>query len=208
MGKTRVKICGITTGQDAAACQALGVDYLGVIFAESPRRVTPEQALEIRRVVPGASLVGVFADADLGSVEEAARLSGLNAIQLHGRETPAYCRELLCRMGLPIIKALRLEDVAAPGTLASYDIASFFLFDLDKRNSKKNGGTASLWAEAARVGRESRRVFLAGGLRPSNVREAVEQTAAFCVDVCRGVEREPGVKDPDAVLRLMAEIGR
>lgn len=206
MADVRVKVCGITSPDDAVACHRLGADYLGVIFAESPRQVSLERAGEIRGAVPRACLVGVFANADPATVWDAAQLSGLNMIQLHGNESPDYCAILRGRTLLPIVKTFRQGELPDPTDLALYRTVKFFLLDLDKQDPNRDGGVAELWAEAARVGQRGYSVFLAGGLAPANVRAAVKQTAPFCVDVCRGVERAPGIKDIEAVRRFITEV--
>jgi phosphoribosylanthranilate isomerase len=205
---TRVKVCGITTAGDAAACLAAGADHLGVIFARSTRRVTAERAKEIREAVPDASLVGVFAGEAVDRVADVARAAGLDMIQLHGGESPIYCEALADSVSTPIMKVLGPGQVADPENLGRYRAVCFFLFDMDKRSSNGIGAMRRLWAEAARAARRGRRVFLAGGLTPLNVREAVHQTAPFGVDVCRGVEQAPGVKDIDALMRFIAEVRR
>ncbi len=204
----RVKVCGITTVSDAAACLAAGADHLGVIFARSTRRVAPERAKEIREAVPDASLVGVFAGETVDRVADVARVAGLDMIQLHGGESPAYCEAVADAVSTPIMKVLAPGHAADPEELGRYRTACFFLFDMDKRSSNGIGAMRKLWAQAARAARRGRRVFLAGGLTPLNVWEAVHQTAPYGVDVCRGVERAPGVKDVDALMRFIAEVRR
>ena len=229
MNETRVKVCGITSPEDAATCHALGADYLGVIFAASPRRVTRAQARDIRSVIPTARLVGVFRGDDLETVAQAAAFCRLDLIQLHGDESPAYCDALRARTSLPLVKTVLQGQTRAPEELAAYRAASFFLFDLrkgasggDRGNSNDDSNTDSntdsnadcdaiqrrLWAAAAQASRRGYRVFLAGRLAPANVRAAVAQTSPFCVDVCRGVEQAPGVKDAEAVQRFIKEARR
>ncbi len=205
---TRIKVCGITTVADARACHAAGVDYLGVIFAESARRITPERAREIRDAVPDIGLVGVFANEDVENVSDTARLSGLDLIQLHGAESPVYCDALAESVSTPVMKALWSGQIENAEALDPYRAPCFFLFDLDKSGSNGISAIRSLWGAAARAARSGRRVFLAGGLTPNNVHEAIRGTAVFGVDVCRGVEHSPGVKDIEAVMRFVAEVRR
>lgn len=201
--KTRVKICGITRPDDARHAVDQGADYIGVIFAESPRRVSAARAREIRDAVPDAVLVGVFVDAPIERVANTAEACGLDFIQLHGAESPEYCDALRARSGVPIIKAFRAGGIPGTETLARYGTTSYFLFDLDGR---ANGGTAGLWALAAERRRAGFRILVAGALTEGNVREAMQATGAFGVDVCRGVELSPGVKDPDAVTRFLSAV--
>jgi phosphoribosylanthranilate isomerase len=206
MTATKVKVCGITRPEDATACHVLGADYLGVIFAESPRRVSAGQAAEVRAVVPQARLVGVFATAALDEIVETARVASLDVIQLHGNESPAFCHTLHMRLGLPIIKALPLGRLPEPGSPEDCGAASFYLLDLEKGTAVHEEALRRLWAEAASAGRQGRAVFLAGALDPSNVRQAVDSTAPYGVDVCRGVEKAPGRKNLAAVREFIGEV--
>jgi len=222
MHETRVKVCGITSPEDAATCHALGADYLGVIFAASPRRVTPAQARGIRSAVPTAALVGVFRGDKLETVAQTAASCRLDLIQLHGDESPAYCDALRARTSLPLLKTILHGQIRGPEDLAAYRAAGFFLFDLGKgasdacRANNSPGSNADsdadcdgirqqLWVGAARASRKGYRVFLAGRLTPTSLRAAVAQTRPFCVDVCRGVEQAPGVKDAEAVRHFIRE---
>jgi phosphoribosylanthranilate isomerase len=206
MMESRIKICGITGPEDASSCHRLGADYLGVIFAESPRKVTRGKAAEIRNAVPNARLVGVFADGDVDAVTETARSCMLNMIQLHGDESSAYCADLHARTMLPIVKAFRMGAVPGPDGLAAYGAVKFFLLDQDKGEPRTGRVFAKLLEQAARMVKQGFRLFLAGGLSPENVRLALERVSPFGVDVCSGVEEKPGVKDLDGVSRFIAEV--
>jgi phosphoribosylanthranilate isomerase len=208
MNFTRIKVCGITTPKDARACYSLGVELLGVIFAESPRIVTPDRAREIREAVPRARLVGVFSDQDLDEVVDIVKFVGLDMIQLHGDEAPVYCHKLFSKTLRLLIKRLSNGQSDNGNVLDEYRTASYFLFDLDKRQPSGLGSTLALWREAARATRQGHSVFLAGGLDASNVRAAIHEVAPFCVDVCRGVEEAPGVKDIDKVAQFISEVRR
>jgi phosphoribosylanthranilate isomerase len=207
MNHTRIKICGITNPDDARIAASLGADYVGVIFADSPRRVDLERAKEIRDAVPGTRVVGVFRDQPLEEVVRLSREAGVDLVQLHGSESPEYCDEVFVRAGKPVIKAFRADRVPGTDELARYATTSYFLFDLDK--APAGGGEPAsaerVWQEVSKTRRKGFRVFVAGALDPSNVREAIRRTHAFAVDVCRGVERSPGVKDPEVLARFFAE---
>jgi phosphoribosylanthranilate isomerase len=205
MNPTRVKICGITTVADATSAYSLGADFIGVIFAESPRRVDLERAAAIRAAVPLASLVGVFQDADIDTIAHAAAFARLDMIQLHGRESPEFVGTVIAHAGKPVIKVFNSNRVPAVDELTRYTRTSYFLLDTDKNVDVAE--TARL-DDVARIRRLGFRVFLAGGLTPDNVRDSVAATQPFAVDVCRGVERSPGVKDTDAVARFIAEARR
>lgn len=206
MVETRVKICGITTPEDAAACYDLGADYLGVIFAPSQRRINCQLAAAIREWVPRARLVGVFADAAIEDVVASARAAHLDLVQLHGRETSAYCRNLRVAGAPSLVKVFHAAALPSPRDLAAYKAVSYVMFDLSKDQESSNGTREELWRMAASARRAGRRVFLAGGLSPSNVRAAVREAVPFCVDVCSGVEREPGRKDVAVVKSFIAEV--
>jgi len=200
--RTKAKICGITNAEDARLCFELGADYLGLIFATGVRRVTLQRAAEIRRAVPLAALVGVFADESADYVDLAVRTCSLDLVQLHGGEPPHYVRELAERCGVPIIKAItdRSQDPL------EYRDADFLMFDLAKDAGGAGGGVAEVWRRAAEAAARGRSVFLAGGLTPDNVAEAIRKVRPWCVDVCSGVESSPGRKDPAAVARFLREI--
>jgi phosphoribosylanthranilate isomerase len=207
MNATRIKICGITTAEDARLAVSLGADYIGVIFAESPRRVDLERARDIRAAAAGARLVGVFRDQPLSDVVRIARDAGVDLIQLHGHEAPAYCDEVLARTGTPVIKAFNSNRIPEVEVLAAYTTTSYFLFDLDKTPAgAEQEPVERVWKDVLKTRRKGFRVFLAGALDPSNVRDAIRRTHAFAVDVCRGVERAPGVKDPEVLQQFFAEV--
>jgi phosphoribosylanthranilate isomerase len=198
----RVKVCGLTTPEDAALAVSLGADFAGIIFAESPRRVDAARAAAIRAAVPSALLVGVFCDPSMEDVVGAVRAADLDLVQFHGRETPSFCDEALARTGRPIIKVFNSNKVPGVAQLAAYATTSYFLFDTKKDASVP---PARRLDDVAAIRRLGFRVFLAGDLRPENVRSAVAAARPFAVDVCRGVESSPGVKDPAALERFMAE---
>lgn len=207
MIETNIKVCGITTPKDAIICARLGVDYVGLVFEEGPRKISLDTAREIRRAAPSLNLVGVFADEDPDQVTRTARACGLNLVQLNGNETPEYCSRVLTRTMLPIVKTLRPVPDSAHASPADFATASFFLLDEQTKSKPASGGNLSeiLWEKASLVRKKGYRIFLAGRLNPSNVRRAVEKTKPFCVDVCHGVEHAPGVVDFNALRWFMAE---
>ena len=221
-----IKVCGLTRASDARGCLELGADYLGMIFAPSPRRVTLDQAREIRRAVPHARLVGVFVDAPPEEILAIAREVGLDLLQLHGAETPEICRRLHAASGLPVIKALTLAADGAPrGSGAqgegraeagavdlrragAYATATeLLLLDLAKGIAAEQvpAARARLWAAAADLAAAGGKVLLAGALTPQNVCAAIERARPFGVDVSRGVEQAPGIKDREQVEQFMKE---
>lgn len=204
MTQAKVKICGLTSVTDARLAVSLGADFIGVIFAESPRRITLERAKEIRAALPDTLLVGVFKDQPLDEVVTLAIASAIDLVQLHGSETPGYCELVLHRTSRPVVKAFRTMRVPDSEELASFDTTSYFLFDLAENGGAMNTDTALDDVAVAR--RLGFRVFVAGGINAENVRDVLDRTGAFAVDVCRGVERSPGVKDPAAMAHFMREV--
>jgi phosphoribosylanthranilate isomerase len=186
----RVKICGVTSRDDALAAVAAGADALGVnFFAGSRRHVTAERAGEILEgLPPGVLTVGVFVNARRDVIETTLERLPLGAIQLHGDERPEDCRGF----AVTVIKALR----ARPGVAAEAERypADFVLLDADATGDYGGTGESFPW-ELAR-GVAAGRLFLAGGLRPDNVGEAVRSVRPWAVDVASGVESAPGKKDP------------
>jgi phosphoribosylanthranilate isomerase len=205
MTRTRIKICGITSAQDALLAASLGADYVGVIFAESPRRVSVERALEIRDAVPGVLLVGVFRNQSLDEVVSITRAARVDLVQLHGDESPEFCSEVQKQTGKPVIKGFSIDHMPDAHQLAEYATTSYFLFDLQRGARTTHEDLERVWSAALNSRKKGFRVFLAGALSPANVGEAIRRTHAFAVDVCRGVERAPGVKDPDVLQRFFVE---
>jgi phosphoribosylanthranilate isomerase len=196
-GPVKVKICGLTSLADARAAAAAGADFLGFVFAPSPRRADPEAARDFWPELPrGVPTVAVFRDQPLGEVEWVLRLVRPDYLQFHGSERPAFCRVF----ERPVIRALPARVPADLALAEAFvDVAELFLVDLPK------GEGGSLSAEVARAAvRLPKPVLLAGGLHPGNVRALVERFGPFGVDVASGVESAPGVKD-HALVRAFVE---
>jgi phosphoribosylanthranilate isomerase len=193
----RVKICGITSGADARMARAAGADFLGLVFAASPRQVTAEGARDIMRAVAGFDgWVGVFVDEKKRVVEETAEGLGIRYLQFHGEESPATCAAYGAE-GFQVIKAFRVRDTDSLRAVEEYDTA-FVLLD-GFANGRAGGTGASFDWGLLRGKRFSERLFLAGGLRPESVEAAVREVAPFAVDVSSGVESGPGVKSEEKV---------
>jgi len=191
-----VKICGITSAQDAEAVAAAGADAIGMVFyAPSSRAVSVPQAVEISRSIPpGIVRVGVFVDAAPEFMQAALRECDLNLLQFHGEEDPDYCRQF----GVMSMKAFRVRDAASLEVLADYFTEAFLL---DTYSADKLGGTGERfdWALAREARNFGKPIFLAGGLTPGNVAEAVRAAQPYAVDVSSGVESSPGKKDIEKV---------
>jgi phosphoribosylanthranilate isomerase len=202
---TLVKVCGITNLEDALAALEAGADMLGFNFyARSPRHIEPANARRIvERMPDGVACVGVFVNESLpDDVLRIARESGVSAVQLHGDETPEFCRAL---GEFTTIKALRV------GKGYGVESASVFETDavlLDAYAPDAFGGTGHTfdWALARATREVVLKLFLAGGLKPENVSAAIEAVGPYAVDVCSGVETSPGRKSPALMRDFVAAV--
>lgn len=196
----RIKICGITSVEDARLCVEAGADALGFIFVErTPRYVAPDAAARIiAGLPPFVTPVGVFWDHAAGHVKAVAEQCGLGALQFHGDETPEDLQEYR----LPVIKTLKVAAAADLARMAGYRVSAFLL-DSPSRWSEGEARPPIPWdvaAEAARL----HPVLLSAGLTPENVAGAVRRVRPYGVDVNSGVEDRPGRKDPARVRRFVA----
>lgn len=189
----KVKICGITNPADGLAAAEAGADALGFVFYDkSPRSVSVAAAAGIIRQLPAFLVkVGVFVNAPEDLVLRAVGDCGLNLLQFHGEETPDYCLQF----GVMSMKAFRLRDADSLRALKDYPTDAWLL---DTCAPDKLGGTGERcdWDLAAEAQKLGRPIFLAGGLTPENVAEAVRRVRPYAVDVSSGVEAAPGRKDP------------
>ena len=187
-----VKICGITSVADGLAAAEAGADAIGLMFYEkSPRHISPHLAAEIARSLPPYIIkVGVFVNASETAVMRAINECGLNIVQFHGDESPAYCAQF----PIMTIKAFRIRDESSLKPLADYRTDAFLL---DAHSPDALGGTGEKfnWDLAVKAQALGRPIFLAGGLTPENVAEAVHRVHPYAVDVSSGVESAPGKKD-------------
>jgi phosphoribosylanthranilate isomerase len=199
----RIKICGITRQTDAHYAAGLGVDALGFVLAESPRRIEPQLAREISLSLPPfVSTVGVFVDMELEPLREMASYCRLDWLQLHGNESPEYCRALDFR----VMKAIRVKDRQSIETLAAYE-GCVRGFVLDAYVKGRPGGTGKTfdWT-LAKEAKKDGPVILSGGLTPDAVRRAIDVARPYGVDVSSGVESAPGIKDHEKMDRFVAEV--
>jgi len=190
---TLVKICGITNVEDALAAVEAGADILGFNFyAKSPRHISPHEARFIAEGLPErVARVGVFVnEAEPAAITRAVAESGVGAAQLHGDETPEFCARL---EGVPVIKALRVGRGFGVERALLYKTDALLLDAYDKDAYGGTGRTFD-WSLARRTREAVPKLFLAGGLTPENVAEAIREVCPFAVDVCSGVETSPGRK--------------
>jgi phosphoribosylanthranilate isomerase len=195
----RVKICGITSVEDAlSACDA-GADGLGLVFwQKSPRFVDTGRAKAIvGSLPPFIKTVGVFVDEEMDTILETIGKVGLDAVQLHGSEPPEFCRGI----NRSIIKAFRVKDEGITEELSRYHVSAYLL---DTYQEGVPGGTGDVfnWDLAIKA-KEYGRIILAGGLTPENVKDAVERVRPYGVDVSSGVEESAGKKDFNKVRRFI-----
>ena len=193
---TRVKICGITSVADGLMAVAAGADMVGLMFYDqSPRHVALPVAAEISRALPPyIQRVGVFVNPDETFVNQAIVECGLNLLQFHGEESSGFCTQF----GLMSVKALRVQDASSLAALANYQTDAFLL-DAYSRSGRGGTGEKFNWNLAVEARKFGKPIFLAGGLTPENVAEAVRQVQPFAVDVSSGVELAPGRKDETKV---------
>ncbi|MDT4954788.1 MAG: phosphoribosylanthranilate isomerase [Acidobacteriota bacterium] len=198
-----VKICGITNLEDARAAVDAGADAVGFNFyRRSPRFIAPVDARDIIEQLPETVLsVGVFVNE--GEPEQVARiadLAGLKAVQLHGDESPQYCRALRDRF---VIKALRVGMGFEPQSVKEYE-TNAILLDAFARDARGGTGRVIDWSIARQVRELVPQLFLAGGLSVENVAEAITIVEPYAVDACSSLEQEPGRKDADRVRAFVA----
>jgi phosphoribosylanthranilate isomerase len=188
----KVKICGITSVADGVAAAEAGADMIGLMFYErSPRHITLATAAEISRALsPFIVKVGVFVNPDEDTVMRAIGDCGVSLLQFHGEETPEFCTQF----GAMSMKAFRVRDAASLLALPNYPTDAYLL---DAYSPDAHGGTGAKfnWDLAIEAKQHGKPIFLAGGLTPENVGEAVRKVQPFGVDVSSGVESAPGQKD-------------
>ena len=199
---TRVKVCGITSREDAVATVEAGADALGFVFVPgTPRCVRPEVAERIVGALPPfVTPVGVFMNQPLEEVLRIAARCGLQAVQLHGDEPEAYSR----RIPLRVIKAVRVRDAESLRMLPTYP-AHAFLLDAFVEGQAGGTGTPISW-ELAVQAKGHAPIILSGGLRPDTVGPAVRRVRPYGVDVSSGVEVSPGRKDHQKVREFIAAV--
>jgi phosphoribosylanthranilate isomerase len=200
----KVKVCGITSFEDAALALDCGADALGFnFFPRSPRFIDPVQAKEIiHRLPPLLTSVGVFVNVPKPhKVADLARAAGIRVLQLHGDESSEYCQSLT---DWTLIKALRISSKSILSDLENYPVQAFLL---DARDDLLFGGTGKTfdWSLCQKIGK-LRPLILAGGLNAANVGRAIQITRPYAVDVCSGVESAPGKKDKFKLKEFMEEV--
>jgi phosphoribosylanthranilate isomerase len=197
----KVKVCGIKEIEDARVAADAGADAIGLIFAESPRQVSVEEAREIASNLPdGVLKVGVFVDEEPQEVLRISREVGLDYAQLHGDETPEAVT-ILQEAGVKVMKALRVRD---EDSLAAMEVCGADLVMLDAWSEKARGGTGERFNwELAKSLKRHGNIVVSGGLTPDNVREAIEFFEPYGVDASSSLEDRPGKKNGERVRRFV-----
>ena len=208
----KTKICGISTPEAVTAALAGGAGWLGfMFFAKSPRNLAPDAAARLAQQVRGqAKIVAVLVDPDDGEVDRVAQVLKPDLIQLHGAETPARARAIGVRAGAGIIKALPVSEASDLAAAAQYEtVVEHLMFEgRPAPDADRPGGAGQAFDWTLLAGRRFQRPwFLAGGLDPWNLSEAVHRSGAPLVDVSSGVERGPGLKDP-ALIRAFLDAAK
>ena len=200
--RVKVKICGMTNLKDALLAAESGADAVGFIFyKESPRSISQKEVKEIVvQLPPFVETVGVFANETSDKVNRIAERCRLTAVQLHGNESPAFCRRIKGR----VVKAFRVKDAESLKGISGYDVSGFLL---DSYNDGGRGGTGQVfdWNLALRAKKQGL-VIIAGGLNPYNVYTAIHRIKPYGVDVCSGVEKSAGVKDPQKISEFIRAV--
>jgi phosphoribosylanthranilate isomerase len=193
---TEIKICGITSLVDARIAALAGANALGFIFhPASPRHVTPDRSKQITSLLPvSICKVGVFVDCDANEVKSISRFCRLDFIQLHGHESPDYCRRFPHSVLLKSVALRSEEDLAV---LREYPVKAIVVDTYDPGLPGGTGRTGD-WNLAKRAG-EKCALILAGGLNSGNVQAAIERVKPRAVDIASGVETRPGKKDPEKI---------
>ncbi len=213
---TRIKICGIKTEEHGLAAAGAGTDFMGLVFAPSPRQVNVSEARKIITAVRNAGhaikTVGVFVNTPLATIISVAGRLDLDWVQLSGDEPPAFCREL----GLPVIKVVRVSKVYRPEDILKHMEytdrllgGQEHIFLLDSNAREKYGGIGKKfdWKQAKAI-TERFPVIVAGGLTPENVGQAIETIHPWGVDVSSGVEITRGVKDVEKIKKFIQAVRR
>ena len=205
MDRVRVKICGVRSIGEAEAAAEAGADALGFNFwPRSPRYVAPDAARDaVRQVSPFVASIGVFVNEDQRRIADIVSEVGLSAVQLHGDETPEFCAGL---GSIRIIKAIRVSRDFDYALIKAFPV-SMVLLDTGVKGSYGGTGQVFDWRVAVEAKRYAR-IILAGGLTIENVAEAIAMAQPTAIDVCSGVEAEPGRKDLNKLRDFMAEVAR
>jgi phosphoribosylanthranilate isomerase len=193
--RTRVKVCGLTTLEDARYASGAMADYLGFIFTPTSKRyIDPDQAAAIIAWTEGPQAVGVFVNQAIDDVVDIVRKTGIHLVQLHGDESVEYCS----LMPVPVIKAFSISKEDTSEALMTKiqpfeGMVDFFLFDTKSGNQFGGTGTHFDWRLLKDLQTDTP-FFLAGGIGPENVHQAIDMVQPYAIDANSKLESEPGIK--------------
>jgi phosphoribosylanthranilate isomerase len=198
----KIKICGLKEVSHAKLAAELSADFLGFVFAKSPRRISPDEARSVIKELPShVRKVGVFVNEEIDTVNEISLHCGLDLVQLHGNETPDYCSRIKIR----IIRGFRIKDRSSLRELEIYSgIVDIFLLDTYVQGITGGTGMTFDW-QVAKEASVFGNILLAGGLEPDNVNQAINEAMPYGVDVSSGVETN-GVKDPAKIEAFIRQV--
>ena len=204
----QAKICGISTPEAVTAALDGGASFLGFMFFEkSPRNIAPDAAWRLAQPVRGrARIVAVLVDPDDAQADRVAQVLKPDLIQLHGKETPARARAIAERTGAGIVKVVPVSEAADLAAAADFEtVTEHLMFETKPpKDAERPGGLGVAFDWTLLAGRRFQRPwFLAGGLDPWNLTQAVQQSGAPILDVSSGVERGPGLKDPALIAAFL-----
>ena len=200
----RVKICGITSVEDALCAIKEGVSALGFNFyPSSPRYIDPSYASRIiKKLPPFVSIVGLFVNQDREIIRKIADMCGLDTIQFHGDEPPDFCHEF---KKWRVIKAFRIKDKNDLEQINNYDVNGYLL---DSFHPNRYGGTglSFQWDILDSLRQDNNALIIAGGINITNVEDLLTGVIPYGIDVCSGVEKEPGIKEHHLIKQLMIKV--
>lgn len=213
MGKTKIKVCGLSDPAHVRTAVEAGADYIGFVFYEpSPRSISTMVAQGLATLARGrAMIVALVVDADDALIDRINTEVKPDFFQVHGSETADRITEIRARTGVPVIKVIKVREASDIEAASAYDeVAEMVLFDAKAPEALVNAlpggnGIPFDWALLSRDGAD-RRFMLSGGLDASNVAEAIDVTGAPEVDVSSGVETAPGVKNPAAIVKFIETV--
>lgn len=196
---TQIKLCGLTRVEDIMAVNRWRPDYIGFVFANSRRRITPEQARYLKNQLdPRIKAVGVFTNEPMQLIIELCQWRTINVVQLHGDETEEYIRALKQETTCPVIKAVRVQSTEQ---ILQAEKLSCDLLLLDTYQKGQYGGSGKTF-DRALIPQLRKPFFLAGGLESSNIAQAVQECHPFGIDVSSGVETD-GLKDGKKIRQII-----
>ena len=201
--RTRVKICGLTSVEDAMRAVNAGADAIGLVFyAPSPRNVSLEQAEAISASVPAfVTKTALFVNPSVAEVQAVLQTGSIDLLQFHGDESPEFCEQFQCSY----IKAIRMrEGIELESIAQQYHQASGLLLDAYKAGVPGGTGEQFDWQRVPK--HLSKPIILAGGLTPENIQQAIEQTQPWAVDVSGGVEQSKGIKSAEKIEQFMSRV--